>query len=338
MPRVKVPSGWPFRAMRFALAAGCVLAAYGNAWSAPGETGYVVQTRWAVGGEGKWDALVVDDAHRRLYVSRATRVQVLDLDSGKLLGEIANTPGVHGIALAVDLNRGFTSNGKGDSVTVFRLDTLATLGEVKISGQDPDAIVYDAPSKRVYAFNGHSNNATVIDAATAKEVGSVALPGRPEFALSDGKGRLFVNLEDKNAVAVIDVAAGTVRSTWSLAPCDGPTGIALDESHHRLFSACHNHSLIVTDSESGKRIAQLPIGAHVDGAAFDLATSLVFSSNGDSADVTVIHEDSADDYTVRGSLATATGAKTMALDLKSHKLYLPAMTATGFQILVAAPK
>jgi YVTN family beta-propeller protein len=338
MPLAKLKPGQPFRAMRFALASGCVLAAYGIAWSAPGETGYEVQTRWAVGGEGKWDALVVDEAHRRLYVSRATRVQVLDLDSGKLLAEIANTPGVHGIALAVDLNRGFTSNGKGDSVTVFRLDTFATLGEVKISGQDPDAIVYDAPSKRVYAFNGHSNNATVIDAATAKEVGSVALPGRPEFALSDGKGRLFVNLEDKNAVAVIDIAAGTVRSTWSLAPCDGPTGIALDKSHHRLFCACRNKSLIVMDSESGKRIAQLPIGAHVDGAAFDPATSLVFSANGDSADVTVIHEESADQYTVRGSLPTATGAKTMALDLKSHKLYLPAMTPTGFQILVAAPK
>jgi len=324
--------------MGLAFAAGCSLAAYVDASDAVGESGYRVQARWAVGGEGKWDALVVDDTHRRLYVSRATRVQVLDLDSGKLLGEIANTPGVHGVALAPELNRGFTSNGKGDSVTVFQLDTLATLAEVKISGQDPDAIVYDAPSKRIYAFNGHSNNATVIDAVTAKEVGSIALPGRPEFALSDGKGHLFVNLEDKNALAVIDVAAGTVRSNWSLAPCDGPTGIALDESNHRVFSACHNQILVVTDSESGKRIAQLPIGAHVDGAAFDPVTSLLFSSNGDSADVTVIHAESADHYAVRGSLATAKGAKTMALDPKSHKLYLPAMAATEFQILVAAPK
>jgi hypothetical protein len=155
------------------------------------------------------------------------------------------------------------------------------------------------------------------------------------FVVVDESARVF---EDKNAVAVIDVAAGTVRSTWSLAPCDGPTGIALDESHHRPFSACHNKSLIVMDSESGKRLVQLPIGAHVDGAAFDPVTSLVFSANGDSADVTVIHAESADQYTVRGSPPTATGAKTMALDLKSHKLYLPAITMTGFQILVAAPK
>lgn len=338
MSRMRMMPRRRWRAMALALAAGCALAAYVDASGAVGESGYRLQARWAVGGEGKWDALVVDDAHRRLYVSRATRVQVLDLDSGKLLGEIANTPGVHGVALAPELNRGFTSNGKGDSVTVFQLDTLATLAEVKISGQDPDAIVYDAPSKRIYAFNGNSNNATVIDAVTAKEVGSIALPGRPEFALSDGKGHLFVNLEDKNALAVIDVAAGTVRSNWSLAPCDGPTGIALDESNHRVFSACHNQILVVTDSESGKRIAQLPIGAHVDGAAFDPVTSLLFSSNGDSADVTVIHAESADHYAVRGSLATAKGAKTMALDPKSHKLYLPAMAATEFQILVAAPK
>ncbi len=324
------------RVIGVAVVAAWALSASGSA-SAAGDSGYTVQSRWPVSGEGKWDFLVVDDVHNRLFVSRATRVQVIDLTTGKLLSEIANTSGVHGIALAAELKRGFTSNGKANSVTVFDLESLATLGEVKISGDDPDAIVYDAFSRHVYAFNGHSNNATVIDAATAKEVGSVALPGRPEFAVSDAKGLIFVNLEDKNALAVVDVAQNAVRATWPLAPCDGPTGLALDAARHRLFSVCHNQRLIVTDSESGKQIANLPIGAHVDAAAFDAQTLRVFASNGDSADVTVVLEESADKYSVRGSLATAAGAKTMALDPKSHKLYLPALTPQGFQVLVAVP-
>ena len=324
------------RVVSVALVAAWACSANGYA-SAARDSGYTVQTRWPIGGEGKWDLLVVDSPHNRLFVSRATRVQEIDLTSGKLLSEIANTPGVHGIALAADVGRGFTSNGKANSVTVFDLESLATLEEVKISGDDPDAIVYDTSSRHVYAFNGHSNNATVIDAVTAKEVGSVALPGRPEFAVSDGKGLIFVNLEDKNALAVIDVAHNAVRATWPLAPCDGPTGLALDPSRHRLFSVCHNQRLIVTASDSGKQVADLPIGAHVDAAAFDPQTLRVSASNGDSADVTVVLEESADKYSVRGSLATATGAKTMALDAKSHKLYLPAMTPQGFQVLVAAP-
>ena len=245
---------------------------------------------------------------------------------------------MHGIALAYDLNRGFTSNGKGNSVSVFNLGTLAPITEIKISGNDPDAIIYDAPSKQIYTFNGHSNNATVIDASSAREVASIALPGRPEFAVSDGEGRIFVNLEDKGLVAVIDVAKGSVQSTWSLAPCVEPTRIALDAARHRLFSVCHNERLIVTDSVTGTRVAELPIGKHVDAAAFDPFTSLVFSSNGDSADVTVVSEDSSDRYVVKGSLATANGAKTMALDAATHRIYVPAMGASGFEILVAAPK
>jgi DNA-binding beta-propeller fold protein YncE len=305
---------------------------------ASGDSGYAVVTKWAVGGAGKWDYLIVDAPHRHLFISRATHVAVLDLDSGKLAGDIANTPGVHGIALAPDLNRGFISNGRGDSVTVFDLETLATVTEIKISGKDPDAIIYDAPSKRVYAFNGHSNSATVIDAGSAREVGSIPLPGRPEFAVSDGAGRIFVNLEDKGLVAVIGVAKDEVQSTWSLAPCVEPTGIALDVAHHRLFSVCHNERLIVTDSESGRRVAELPIGSHVDAAAFDPATSLVFSSNGGSADVTVISAESGDHYAVRGSLATAAGSKTMALDAATHRIYVPAAGTSGFEVLVAAPK
>jgi DNA-binding beta-propeller fold protein YncE len=300
------------------------------------DSGYRIVGKWPAGGTGKWDYLIVDSPHHHLFVSRATHVQAFDLDSGKLAGEVENTPGIHGIALAQDLNRGFTSNGKADSVTVFNLETLATITEIKISGKDPDAIIYDAPSKRVYTFNGRSNNATVIDAGSAREVATVALPGRPEFAVSDGAGRIFVNLEDKGQIAVIDVAKGSVQATWSLAPCVEPTGIAMDAARHRLFSVCHNELLIVTDSQSGKRVAALPIGKHVDAAAFDPATSLVFSSNGDSADVSVIFAASADEYITRGSLKTSAGSKTMALDAASHRLYVPAMGPGGFEVLVGA--
>jgi YVTN family beta-propeller protein len=305
---------------------------------AAGDPGYGIVTRWPVGGAGKWDYLIVDSAQHRLFVSRATHVQVFDLESGKPAGDIADTPGVHGIAFAYDLNRGFTSNGKGDSVTVFDLKTLAPITTLKISGKDPDAIIYDAPSKRIYTFNGHSDNATVIDAASAREIASIPLPGGPEFAVSDAAGHIFVNIEDKGQIAVIDVAKGSVQSSWSLAPCVEPTGIALNAARHRLFSVCHNERLIVTDSLTGARVAELPIGKHVDAAAFDPSTSLVFSSNGDSADVTIVSEDSDGHYAVKGSLATASGAKTMALDAATHRIYVPAMGASGFEILVAAPK
>jgi len=305
--------------------------------AAAGDGGYGVVARWSVAGSDKWDYLTVDQAHHRLFVSRATHVQAFDLDSGKPVGEIADTPGVHGIALAADLRRGFTSNGKGDSVTVFDSETLAPISVIKISGHDPDAIVYDAPSHQVYTFNGHSNNATVIDARTAREIGTVELHGSPEFAVSDGQGHVFVNLEDKALLARIDVASNAVSATWSLAPCVEPTGLALDTARHRVFSACHNQHLIVTDSNSGTRVAELPIGSHVDAAAFDPVTSLVFTSNGDSADVTIISAETADSYRVRGSLGTVHGAKTMALDAATHRIYVPTMTPAGMQVLVAAP-
>ncbi|HEY2466168.1 MAG TPA: hypothetical protein VGI32_19055 [Steroidobacteraceae bacterium] len=329
--------------MRIATARACVTvmllgAALSSVAWASGDSGYRIIDKWPIGGAGKWDYLIVDSPHHRLFVSRATHIQVVDLETGKVAGDIANTPGVHGIALAEDLNRGFSSNGKGNSVTAFNLETLAPIAEIKISGEDPDAIIYDTPSKRVYTFNGRSNNATVIDAASAREIGSIALPGRPEFAVSDGMGHLYVNLEDKGELAVIDVAKGAVQSTWSLAPCEEPTGLAMDVARHRLFSVCHNQRLIVTDSATGKRVAELSIGKHVDAAAFDPSASLVFSSNGDSADVSVVSAETGNRYLVRGSLATAMGSKTMALDVTSHRLYVPALGPNGFLVLVGAPK
>ena len=335
IPKI-VETSMKLRPIAAAMVLGLGLAASAATDAATGD-GYKVVDHWPVAGTGKWDYLIVDAPHHHLFVSRSTHVQVIDLTSGALAGDIADTPGVHGIALAADSNRGFISNGKGDSVTVFNLETLATTGQIKLSGSDPDAIIYDAFSKRVYAFNGHSNSASVIDASTAREVGTVALPGRPEFAVSDAAGHVFVNIEDKGLVAVIDVAKGSVQATWSLAPCVEPTGIAIDTTRHRLFSVCHNERMIVADSESGKRIAELPIGKHVDAAAFDPATSLVFSSNGDSADVTIIAAEAADRYVVRGRLATATGSKTMALDVATHRLYIPANGPNGFEVLVAAP-
>jgi YVTN family beta-propeller protein len=318
------------------IAAACLISTALSA-AAAADTGYRIAARWPTGGAEKWDYLIVDPARHRLFVSRATHVQVLDLESGKVVGDIADTPGVHGIALAQDLNRGFTSNGKGDSVTVFNLQTLARVTEIKISGHGPDAIIYDAPSKRIYTFNGHSDSATVIDAGAAKEIASIALPGRPEFAVSDGAGRIFVNLEDKSQVAVIDVVKGSVTSTWPLAPCVEPTGLALDAARHRLFSVCHNERLIVTDSATGARVAELPIGKHVDAAAYDPGSSLVFSSNGDSADVTVVAANAGDRYVVKGSITTAKGAKTMALGTATHRIYVPAMRANEVDILVGAP-
>jgi DNA-binding beta-propeller fold protein YncE len=317
-----------------------ILLAFGAriADAASSGSGYAIVDRWPVGGAGKWDYLIVDSIRHHLFVSRSTHVHVIAIDSGKVVGDIADTAGVHGIALAGDLTRGFTSNGKSDSVTIFNLETFAPIQEIKIAGKGPDAIIYDSPSKQIYTFNGHSNDSTVIDAATARIMGTIALPGRPEFAVSDGHGHIYVNLEDKGQVAIIDVAKGSVQTVWSLAPCVEPTGIAMDIARHRLFSVCHNERMMVLDSESGSRIAELPIGKHVDAAAFDPGTSLVFSSNGDSADVSVVSSESGDRYRLRGSLATAAGSKTMALDASTHRIYVPAMGSNGFEILVAAPQ
>jgi YVTN family beta-propeller protein len=311
------------------LVCGCALAAGGS--------GYEWQGSWAVGGEGKWDLLTIDAAHNRLFIPRETRVQAIDLDSGKIVGEVNNTSGVHGVAVAPEFKRGFTSNGDSDSVTVFDLDTLAPITVIKISGHDPDAILYDPYSKHVYVFNGHSSDTTVIDAATAKVVGHISLPGRPEFAVTDANGRIFVNLEDKSTLATIEVATNVVQSNWELTSCKGPTGLAFDVARHRLFSVCANQRLVVTDSESGRHVAELPIGTHADAAAFDPNSGTVFSSNGDSADITIVEASTADDYKIRGSLKTARGSKTMALDARTHRLFVPERTPTGFQVLVAAP-
>ena len=285
------------------------------------DAAYHLLERYKLGGTGGWDWLTVDAEGRRVFISRSDHVTVIDADSGKLLGEISGTNGVHGIALAPELKRGYTSNGRAGTVTVFDLDSLKVLDEIKVTGDNPDAILFDPASKRVFTFNGRSANATVIDAISLKVVTTIALPGRPEFAVSDGLGRVYVNIEDKSELTVIDPKAAQVVASWSLAPCEEPSGLALDAAHQRLFSVCANHKMMVLDAQSGRHVAELLIGEGPDAAAFDPVTNLAFSSNGEGT-VTVVHEDDADHFSVVGNVPTQKNAKTMALDSSTHRLYL----------------
>jgi DNA-binding beta-propeller fold protein YncE len=290
-----------------------------------------------------------------LYVSHGSQVEVLDLDSGEVVGKIPDTPGVHGIALAPELGRGFVSDGRANKVTIFDLKTLQTTGEAA-TGKNPDAIIYDPASKRVFTFNGGSADATALDAATGKVAGTIALGGRPEFAAADGEGHVYVNIEDKSTVVAIDSRKLTAAGPWPLAPCESPSGMAIDVKYHRLFIGCHNKMMAVMNAENGKVIATPPIGEGVDANGFDPATGLAFSSQGDGT-LTVVHEDSPDKFSVLQNVQTQRGARTMALDLKTHNVLLsvaeygpaPAPTADRprprpsvvpgtFAILVVAPQ
>jgi YVTN family beta-propeller protein len=293
--------------------------------SAPGASGYHLEATWKPGGEGGWDYLTVDPEAHRLYITRTDRVQVIDTDKGTLVGEVPGLEGGHGVALAPEFNRGFASSGKNGKVVVFDLQTLKAIGDPATVGKKPDAIIYEPLTKHVFAFNGESEDATVIDAATAKVVATVALGGGPEFAVSDGKGSLFVNLEDKNQTLAIDVRKNAVLQRWLLAPGDGPTGLSLDPAKHRLFAGCHSGQMIVLDAESGKALAEPPIGKGVDACAFDPATGFAFASCGDGT-LTVIQEksDKPGEFSVVENVKTQRGARTMALDPKTHAVYLAA--------------
>ena len=281
---------------------------------------YHVKTKFKVGGEGGWDYLIADSDARRLYVSHGSQVEVLDLDSGEVVGKIPDTPGVHGIALAPELGRGFVSDGRANKITIFDLKTLQTTGEAA-TGKNPDAIIYDPASKRVFAFNGGSADATAVDAATGKVAGTIALGGRPEFATADGEGHVYVNIEDKSTVVAIDSRKLTAADPWPLAPCESPSGMAIDVRHHRLFIGCHNKMMAVMNAENGNVIATPAIGEGVDANGFDPATGLAFSSQGDGT-LTVVHEDSPDKFSVVQNVQTQRGARTMALDLKTHNVLL----------------
>ncbi len=282
-----------------------------------------IVARFQPGSDTGWDLLAYDASGSRLFVSRATHVQVLDSTSGKLVGDITGTDGVHGIALAPEAKKGFASNGKSNSVTVFDLASLKVLRQIPLDGIKPDTIIYDAASRHVLVFNGGSNNVAVIDPTTESVIASVALPGRPELAAADGQGHVYVNLEDKNQVAAIDSMHNKVLATWTLGDCQEPSGLALDAQHHRVFSACQNHKLVVLDTSSGKPVAEVPIGEHPDGAAFDPATNLVYSPNGEGT-LTVIKEDNPDHFRVIANVLTQKSARTIVLDAATHRLFLAA--------------
>ncbi|MBV8199254.1 MAG: YncE family protein [Acidobacteria bacterium] len=300
-------------------AAAAAPAAYAATPAPP--AGYHVHKTIAVGGDGGWDYLTFDSAARRLYITRATRVVVLDPDTGKVVGEIPNLSGVHGVALAQDLGRGFISNGRSDQVTVFDLKSLKVLSELKSTGQNPDAILYDPATHRVFAFNGRSGSATVFEGASGQVAGTIPLGGKPEFAASDGKGSVFVNIEDKNELVAIDAAKAAVAKRWPLAGCDEPSGLTIDAAHQRLIVGCGNQVAPIVDSSSGRMVAKLPIGKGVDATGFDPGSALGYASCGDGT-LTVMHEDTPDTWTVVTKAATRQGARTMAVDEKTHAVYL----------------
>src|SRR5579862_1948010 len=296
----------------------CVFAASFAVSALAADAGYHLVNTYKVGGEGGWDYLTIDSAARRLYISRATHVIVLDADTGKQVGDIPDTQGVHGIALAPELNRGFISDGREGMVTIFDMQSLKPITKVK-AGDNPDAILYDPASKRVFAFNGHSHDATAIDAAKGTVVGTIKLEGKPEFAQSDGKGEIFVNIEDKSQIDAIDPQKLEVRGRWPLAPCEEPSGLAIDRGHRRLFAGCDNKMMAVVDVDSGKVIATPAIGEGVDANGFDPETGFAFASCGQGV-LTVVKEDSPDKYTVVQNVETQPGARTMALDAKTHNV------------------
>ena len=299
--------------------------------SSGSNSGYGVTKKIPIPGQGSWDYLTVDETARRLYVSHGTQVEILRLDSGEWLGSIP-TAGVHGIALAPEFGHGFISDGKASTILVFDLKTMNVLQEVA-SPKDPDAIVYDPTSKRVFAFNGDSNNATVIDAATGRFVGTVDLGGGPEFAVADGNGFVFDNLEDQSQVVKIDSRKLTVEQRWPTGPCASPSSMAIDRVNRRLFVGCRSKVMAVMNADTGQVITTLPIGDHVDATAFDPETRLIFSSNGEGT-ITVIHQDDADKYSVVENVKTLPRAKTMALDPKTHQLFLSTVESGQFEVLV----
>jgi YVTN family beta-propeller protein len=294
--------------------------------------GYHITKKIPVAGEGSWDYLAVDEAARRLYVSHGTQVEVLDVDSGAIVGKITNTLGVHGIAIAPELGRGFVSNGQSSTVTIFDLKTLKTIAEVTV-GKKPDAIIYDPSTSRVFAFNGGSNNATAIQAADGKVAGTVDLGGGPEFAVADGSGYVYDNLEDESLVLKINARSLKVEQRWPTAPCASPSSVAMDRPNRRLFLGCRSKVMAVMNADTGRVITTLPIGDHVDATAFDPDSRLIFNSNGEGS-ITVIHQDSPDKYSVVENVKTLPRAKTMALDPKTHQLFLSTAEAGQFEILV----
>jgi DNA-binding beta-propeller fold protein YncE len=293
-----------------------------NAAPLPSPSGYRVIKTIPIPGDTGWDYLFVDSDARRVYVSRGTHVVVLDADSYAIVGDIPDTQGVHGIAIAKELGRGFISDGRANTATIFDLKTLQTLGTVN-TGKNPDAIVYDSVTKRVFTLNGASKDTTAFNAADGTVLGTLALGGKPEFAVADGKGNIYVNIEDTSELVQFDAQSLKEVHRWPLKPSEGPSGLSMDLVHRRLFSTCDGKMMPVTDADSGKIVTVIPIGDGPDATAFDPGAQLVFSSNGEGT-LTVAHEDAPDKYSVVDTVPTKKSARTMGLDLKTHNIFLAA--------------
>jgi len=304
-----------------ALAAILCAAVFARAAAKHGASGYHVIKTVPVPGDEGWDYVYVDSDARRVYISHATHVVVMNADTYAIEGDIPDTPGVHGIAVASDLGRGFISNGRGNTVTMFDLKTLKTLGTVKTDA-NPDAIIFDPASKRVFTFNGRGKNSTSINAVDGTVAGTIPLADKPEFAVADGKGTIFVNGEDTSNLIVLDSQNFKETHRWPLAPCKSPSGLTADLKTRRLFTVCDDKVSAVIDADSGKIVATPAICEGPDAAAFDPASNYFFASCGDD-NLTVIHEDSPDKYSVVETVATRKSARTMGLDLKTHKIFLP---------------
>ena len=272
-------------------------------------------------GDGGWDYLSVDEINRNMFVSHSTQVNVVNLKTNKEIAVIPETPGVHGIAVANDLNRAYISCGRDSSVLVVDLTSFKPIKKVKITGANPDCILYDSFSKKVFTFNGRSSNSTVIDANTLAVLATIPLVGKPEFSQTDGKGKIYVNIEDKSCLAVINATTMKVENLWPIAPGEEPSGLQLDNKNHRLFSVCSNKLMVVTDALSGKIIATAPIGEGCDGVAFDPESKRIFTSNGEGT-MTVIQQVSPDEYKVVENFSTQRGARTITVDKTTHHLYL----------------
>lgn len=286
---------------------------------APQGSGYHLLKKLTLGGEGGWDYLSADPASHRLFISRGNRIQVVDAD-GNSVGEIPNVQGTHGAQIVDEFNRGFSSNGRSNSVTIFDLKTLATISETKLPMADgPDGFMYDPASKNVFVFNARSHDATGVNAKTGEVAGTVPLGGKPEASQADGMGHAWVNIEDTAKLVEFDTKEFKVLNTWSLPNCEEPTGMAIDTQHKRLFIGCHSKVMLVSDY-NGKIVASVPIGQGVDAASFDPATQFAFASCGDGT-ITVAHEDSPDKYTVVDTISTQRGARTMALDTSNHRVF-----------------
>jgi DNA-binding beta-propeller fold protein YncE len=282
--------------------------------------GYHLLKKIVLGGEGFWDYLTLDSQNRTLYIAHGDRVEILNVDSAVKSDPITGLSGIHGVALAPESGRGFISNGRTDSLVVFDLKTRQKTGEVK-TGANPDAVLYDSFSRRVFSFNGRSADATAIDAASNNVAGTIPLGGKPEFAVSDGQGNIFVNIEDTSEIVNFDARTLQVLHRWKLAPGEEPSGLALDKKNKRLLSVCGNNLLVVINAETGAIIGNLPIGAGSDGVKFDPGNGLIFSSNGEGT-LTVIHQDTPDQYAVRETIPTARGARTLAIDPKTHHVFV----------------